>query len=316
MNNNDDNEFKNHEGLNSLDRQINYTTPVLDRPVLKFGDQGDYVKLLQTQLKHLMFFGDDINGYFDENTELSVKAFQTNNKLTVDGVVGKDTWSSLIYLYAPLATCIGNYHIVQSGDTLWSIARQHNTTVAELKRLNNLTGDLLSVGQQLILPGMEEITPPESNIIHIVQRGDTLWNIARQHNTTVAELKRLNNLTSDLLSVGQRLIISGMEETIPSEGNIIYTVQRGDTLWSIARDFDTTVATIKNYNNLTNDLLSIGQQLVIPKTEGTITYVVQRGDSLWAIANRFNTTVNEIKTLNNLKNNNLSIGQLLKIRNK
>ncbi len=315
MNNNDDNKFRNPECLKSLDRQINYTTPVLDRPVLRFGDQGEYVRLLQTQLKHLMFFGDDIDGYFDGDTELSVKAFQTNNKLTADGIVGKDTWSSLIYLYAPLSTCVGNYHTVQRGDTLWSIARQYNTTVAEIKRLNNLTSDLLSVGQQLILPGIEEIIPPGDNIIHIVQKGDTLWSITRQYDTTVDEIKRLNNLTSNLLSVGQRLIISGMEETIPSEDNIIYTVQRGDTLWSIAREFNTTVTTIRNYNNLTSDLLSVGQQLTIPKTEDVTTYVVQRGDSLWAIANRFNTTVDEIKNLNNLKSNILSIGQVLKIKN-
>lgn len=242
-----------------LNRQENLSsTPVLSRPTLRLGDQGEYVKLLQMQLKELMFYDGNIDGNFGNNTLLAVKAFQTNNKLTVDGIVGKDTWSALIYLYSPLAICTGNFHIVQAGDTLWSLARKYNTTVEELRRLNNLTSDLLSIGQRLIIPGIVEPPPPTGdNVIYTVQKGDTLWSIARRFNTTVTDIKNSNNLTSDSLSIGQQLIILGTTSIIT------YTVQKGDTLWSIAKKFNTTVDTIKTLNNLTSNLLSIGQQLKI-----------------------------------------------------
>lgn len=232
-------------------------TPVLDRPTLSSGDRGEYVELLQTQLKQLMFYDGNIDGVFGNDTLLSVKAFQTNNKLTADGVVGKDTWSALIYLYSPLAICEpgANYHIVEKGDTLWSIARMHNTTVEELKRINNLTSDILSIGQKILLSS--EATPPTTNVTYTVQKGDTLWSIARRFNTTVDVIKSYNNLTSNLLSVGQQLIIPGSSDII------IYTVQRGDTLWSIAQKHGMTVDDIKSLNNLTSNLISIGQQLKI-----------------------------------------------------
>lgn len=68
---------------------------------------------------------------------------------------------------------------------------------------------------------------------------------------------------------------------------------------------------IKSTNNLTSNLLQIGQVLIIPSTSEFITYTVQKGDSLWAIANKYNATVDNIKKLNNLSSNLLSIGQKL-----
>lgn len=246
-----------NDDQNVLDNgiRVSSTTPVLSRPTLRYKDEGEYVRQLQTELKQLMFYNGVIDGYFGDETLKSVKAFQANNKLVVDGVVGKDTWSALIYLYSPLAICGGNFHIVQPGDTLWSIARKYNTTVDELMRLNNLNSTLITVGQKLILPGGS--APPSNNIIYTVQKGDTLWSIANRFNTTVASIKSYNNLTSDILSIGQQLIIPGTENII------MYTVQKGDTLWSIANRFNTTVSAIKQLNNLTSDLLSIGQTLKI-----------------------------------------------------
>ena len=116
-----------------------------------------------------------------------------------------------------------------------------------------------------------------------------------------------NNLTSNLLSIGQKLIIPTQTTT----NKIIYTVQKGDSLWIIANKYNTTVDKIKQENNLTSNLLSIGQTLTIPSSQNYLTYVVQKGDSLWIIANKYNTTVDKIKKLNNLTSNLLSIGQKL-----
>ena len=150
---------------------------------------------------------------------------------------------------------IPNTHIVVSGETLYSIARKYNTTVDEIKRLNNLTSNILSIGQVLKIPSSSN----NNYINYTVVNGDTLYSIARKYNTTVDQIKNLNNLTSNVLSVGQTL-------KIPSSSNnnyITYTVVSGDTLYSIARKYNTTVDKIKSLNNLTGNTLSIGQVLRI-----------------------------------------------------
>ncbi len=203
-------------------------------------------------------------------------------------------------------------YIVQKGDSLYSIARDYNTTVDELRRLNNLTSDLLTIGQRLLLPNSSNTSSPQSEEgTYIVQRGDSLYSIAQKLGTTVDKLKKENNLTSNLLSVGQVLRIPTQQTN-----NITYTVQKGDSLYSIARDYNTTVDAIKNLNNLTSNLLSIGQILQIPVASDTqeTTYTVQKGDSLYSIAKKFGTTVDTLKKLNNLSSNLLSIGQILIIK--
>ena len=145
-------------------------------------------------------------------------------------------------------------YIVKSGDSLYSIAKKYNTTVDEIKKLNNLTSNSLSIGQILNIPLSEVVLVNE----YIVKSGDSLYSIAKKYNTSVDELKSLNNLTSSMLSVGQKLNIPVIEEV-----SNVYTVKSGDNLYSIARKFNTTVNEIKSKNNLSSNTLSIGQKLII-----------------------------------------------------
>lgn len=159
-------------------------------------------------------------------------------------------------------------------------------------------------------------SPANMEGYYIVKKGDSLWSIASKNNTTVDNIKKLNNLSSNNLSVGQVLKLSYDAKKEDIKGSNIYTVKKGDSLWLIANKYGTTVDELKNANNLKSTTLSIGQTLIIPeKKESTskISYVVKKGDSLWLIANKYDTTVEKIKSTNNLKGNTLSIGQVLVI---
>ena len=220
------------------------------------------------------------------------------------------------YKYVPLVG--SDYYVVKKGDTLWSIARAYGLTVERLKSLNNLTSNNLTIGDSLIVKdssgNSDNSSSADNNKYYIVKKGDSLYSIARSNNMTVDKLKSLNNLTSNILSIGQKLIISSGSKV----SNNVYVVKKGDTLWSIANNFNVSVNDLKNANNKSNNSLSIGEQLIIPgKSTGenvsTTIYIVKSGDNLYSIARRYNVTVNEIKSLNNLTSNLLSIGQKLSI---
>ena len=197
------------------------------------------------------------------------------------------------------------YYTVKSGDSLWSIAKKNNVSVNELKEANGLTSNALSIGQVLKIP--KEIEEPEVDTnTYIVKKGDSLYKIAQNNNTTVSELIELNNLTSTNLSIGQRL-------KLPTQIFNTYVVKSGDSLYKIARENNTTVDVLKDINNLTSNLLSIGQVLKLPGEEAN-TYTVKSGDNLYQIARQFNTTVSNLMMLNNLSSTNLSIGQILKVK--
>ena len=130
----------------------------------------------------------------------------------------------------------------------------------ELMEFNNLGSTLLSIGQVLKIPvAVEEDIPVPSSITYTVKSGDNLYSIANKYNVSVADLMNYNNLTSNLLSIGQVLRIPSTSQT----PNTTYTVQNGDTLYGIARQFNTTADAIKSKNNLTSNTLSIGQTLQI-----------------------------------------------------
>ena len=203
-------------------------------------------------------------------------------------------------------------YTVKSGDTLYSIASKNNTTVDEIKKINNLTSNNLSIGQQLKLPTKnEEII--ETNE-YIVKSGDTLYKIALANNLTVADLINANNLSSNTLTIGQKLIIPSKNQEQVNTNYSNYTITKGDNLSSIAREYNTTVQELMDINNLKSNLLSIGQVIKVPtKTPASTenTYTVQSGDTLYSIARKFGKTVTDIQKKNNLTGTTLSIGQKL-----
>lgn len=152
-----------------------------------------------------------------------------------------------------------NIYIVQKGDSLYQIAIKYGTTVDELKKINNLTSNNLSIGQKITLPTLSSLDNQEFDI-YTVQKGDSLYQIAKKYNITIDNLKKINNLTNNLLSINQQLKVPTLKEKY-----IIYTVQKGDSLYQIAKKYNTTINDIKSLNNLKSNLLSIGQELKIPR---------------------------------------------------
>ena len=182
---------------------------------------------------------------------------------------------------------------------------------------------------------MQEIS---DRSVHIVKKGETLSTIARKYHVGVKQLKSWNNLKSDNLRVGQKLIVYSSGAPMAQAGNpnpverstteTIHVVKKGETLGKIAQKYKCSVTDLKKWNNLKSNNIQIGQKLKVYPPQGSgngqkgtgqgqgggdTVYTVKSGDSLWSIAKKFNVTVDYIKKKNNLKSNNLKVGQKLKL---
>lgn len=240
-----------------------------------------------------------------------------NNWEELTEAVVRGLASYLGVTYTPPKGSNIEYYIVKKGDTLYGIASKFGVSVDDIKKANNLTSNTLTIGTSLKIPN-KNINDSNTNIdttnTYVVKKGDSLYSIATSNGMTVNELKSLNNLTSNIISIGQVLKI--YKDTPITEA--VHIVGSGDTLYSIAKKYNVSVDALKAINNKTNNLLSIGEKLKIPNSNtnnANKTYIVKPGDTLYGIASKNNTTVNAIKSLNNLNNNILSIGMSLIIPN-
>jgi peptidoglycan DL-endopeptidase LytF len=240
---------------------------------------------------------------------------------------------------------------VKSGDSLWKLAQNYNTSVAAITSANHLSTTVLSIGQTLTIPDSNSGTSSTSSSttkksgssVYTVKSGDSLWLIANEYKMTVQELKKLNGLSSDMIRAGQKLKVAGTvssssssstksssnKSSSSSSSTGTYKVQLGDSLWKIANKVNMSVAELKVLNNLKSDTIYVNQVLKTKssgsntsskdtssnssQTSATKNYTVKSGDSLWKIANNYNLTVQQIRNSNNLKSDMLYVGQVLKL---
>src|SRR5690606_11943718 len=224
--------------------------------------------------------------------------------------------------------------IVQQGDSLWSLARKHGTDVATLRELNGLQSDTLRVGQTLRLPGDGDAAPATTVT---VRPGDTLFEIALAHGLTVEDLIAFNDLDGTTIHPGQELRLAA-GDAAPEP--LVVTIGFGDSLWVLARRYDSTIDAIAAANGIDRSAtLRVGDRLTIPgryaanDLDGTTIHPGQElrlaagdaapeplvvtigfGDSLWVLARRYDSTIDAIAAANGIdRSATLRVGDRLTI---
>ncbi len=148
-------------------------------------------------------------------------------------------------------------HVVRNGESLSEIGKQFGLTVAQLKRINDLKGNRIYVGQKLRLRDA-------GATVHIVESGDALWEIAKGYGISVAELKRLNGLKSDRIYPGQELRLS----KAAAKRTSVYKIQKGDNLTEIARLHQMSLLELRKLNGITGSVIHPGQNLRVRPIPG------------------------------------------------
>lgn len=176
-------------------------------------------------------------------------------------------------------------HKIKSGESLGLIAKHYHTTIDVIKEANGLENNLIRAGHHLLIPiatgepsdypmtVSQRLASRQSSSgsghkkTYTVKAGDTWWDIANEHNTSVHKLASWNDKApGDLLHPGQKLVVwtkapTGTSKTMRT---INYTIRNGDSLWTISRRFKVTVAQVREWNGLSDrTLLRPGQNLTL-----------------------------------------------------
>lgn len=252
---------------------------------------------------------------------------------------------------------------VRGGDNLGKIAQRHRVSVRSIKNWNNMRNSTIYPGQRLSIytkgvhkngPSIKKTTkaaPKDTKsvekvavkegqkVIHTVKKGEVIGSIASKYEVSITQVRSWNNISGNLIRVGQKLEIYNRNK-IDAKKNVIakkgvsvdkskvsgvYTVKSGDALYNIAKSHGMSVDQLKAVNGLKNNRINIGDRLKVYKEDtksktvtnnsinNTKTYTVKSGDSLWSISRKLNLTIDQIKKWNNLKSNSLKPGQVLKL---
>lgn len=280
---------------------------------LRVGSTGLDVQTIQTYLKRIRRNYPaipeitDPDGTFGESTKAAVTKFQSIFGLTADGIVGKSTWYKMAYLYAGITRLA---ELDSEGTTLGIGTVPPSVTLRQGSRGQ----DVITLQYLLDVASKYYSTVPALSQDGIFGNGTRQSVIAFQQAVGldpdgIVGAQTWQALYNVYLGIGENVPTPG-----PDTGTVSYTVKSGDSLWSIARRYGTTVDAIKRANGLTSDVLQIGQVLQIPVSGSPyVEYTVRSGDTLWDLARTYGTTVNAIKQANGLTSDVLRIGQVLRI---
>ncbi|MGX7108900.1 LysM peptidoglycan-binding domain-containing protein [Facklamia miroungae] len=227
---------------------------------------------------------------------------------------------SIISLIGMSHVAANTIHVVEKGDTIYSLARKYGLSEQELMNLNGLTSSRIDLGDQLIVSKQTEDSTDNQGTAgyYVVQKGDTLYSIANHFGLSVDQLRAINGISGNFIDVGDRLALSGSNQPsqppVVSDDPATYVVQKGDSLYKIANAYGLTVSQLKALNGLTSDFLNVGDLLAVAdggttsvspgvSNQGSSnqgSYVVNKGDSLYTIALAYGVTVDQLVAWNGL----------------
>ncbi|MCD4695862.1 MAG: LysM peptidoglycan-binding domain-containing protein [Bacteroidales bacterium] len=215
------------------------------------------------------------------------------------------------------------YHIVEKKETLYGISRKFGVTIDRIKELNPEMGEYPREGETLKIPVRkeeEDWQKPEWDgytIPHTIQKGETLYSIARKYSVSIGEIKNANPGLTEKLAIGKMIYIPNQETGmiggvkaigIDDEGNEAdietpekHIVAKGETLYSIARDYATGIDSLKKYNPYLLSHLNIGQEIIIPPFKNDKDFIVHKPEkkrSLQQIADLYEVNYDKIAALN------------------
>ncbi len=262
-------------------------------------------------------------------------------------------------------TASGTKHTVKAGDSVWSVSNKYGITMAQLIQWNNIQNNFIYPGQQLTVSNSGSTNSASSNTgssantnnsssantgssssqgTYTVKAGESVWSVANKNGITMNQLIEWNNIKNNFIYPGQQLIVKGGNSTntntgsttsaakpntpntsattnTSSSGNTMYTVKAGESVWSVANKHHITMDQLIEWNNIKNNFIYPGQQVIVKKGSsqttnqqspaGSKTYTVKSGESVWGVADSHGITMAQLIEWNNIKNNFIYPGQTL-----
>lgn len=262
-------------------------------------------------------------------------------------------------------TASGTKYTVKAGDSVWSVSNKYGITMAQLIQWNNIQNNFIYPGQQLTVSNSGSTNSASSNTgssantnnsssantgssssqgTYTVKAGESVWSVANKNGITMNQLIEWNNIKNNFIYPGQQLIVKGGNSTntntgsttsaakpntpntsattsTSSSGNTMYTVKAGESVWSVANKHHITMDQLIEWNNIKNNFIYPGQQVIVKKGSsqttnqqspaGSKTYTVKSGESVWGVADSHGITMAQLVEWNNIKNNFIYPGQTL-----
>ncbi|WP_277891281.1 LysM peptidoglycan-binding domain-containing protein [Enterococcus lactis] len=316
------------------------------------------------------------NNFIYPGQKLTIKGSQENGSSTNNS--GNNTNSSGNAGTSNGGQTTGAKYTVQSGDSVWKISNDHGITMAQLIEWNNIKNNFVYPGQQLIVSnggssntgantgntsGSNSSNSSSSNTAsgtkYTVKAGDSVWSVSNKYGITMAQLIQWNNIQNNFIYPGQQLTVSNSGSTNSASSNTgssantnnsssantgssssqgTYTVKAGESVWSVANKNGITMNQLIEWNNIKNNFIYPGQQLIVkggnsvntntgsttsaakpntPNTSATTStsssgntmYTVKAGESVWSVANKHHITMDQLIEWNNIKNKFIYPGQ-------
>lgn len=262
-------------------------------------------------------------------------------------------------------TASGTKYTVKAGDSVWSVSNKYGITMAQLIQWNNIQNNFIYPGQQLTVSNSGSTNSTSSNTgssantnnsssantgssssqgTYTVKAGESVWSVANKNGITMNQLIEWNNIKNNFIYPGQQLIVKGGNSvntntgsttsaakpntpntsattSTSSSGNTMYTVKAGESVWSVANKHHITMDQLIEWNNIKNNFIYPGQQVIVKKGSsqttnqqapaGSKTYTVKSGESVWGVADSHGITMAQLIEWNNIKNNFIYPGQTL-----